>query len=454
MMMSCEATTTTAGMKQRPRAVVPVYRHQLPILQDRSRLIAWLKSRQIGGSFTATLKLILDAAATGEDWNTMSRTQRQAERLLLKAAKHALAINQYVVHVLRRPPIVDASRIGSQRIVLNNGATINAVPCDPDTTVGDTVNWLLDEFHLFPKSERIFGVIKPSIRMGKKMVVLSTPRGRRGKFFEMWEQFQRMGPACGWSWHKTTIDDAFAAGMPSMDNLGNPQSLEQFREQEIRDIGQEMYGQEYMCVFSDKLTAFVTWALVTRCQVPGIPTVVPVEVLAGIGRDLFIGVDVGRRHDLTVIWVVSRSGDSFRTEAVFSLEDTPFEEQKRLLAAILRTRRVVGCCIDEQGIGMQLAEEMKQEFPGVVEGVSFTNAWKAEAAYRVKVAMESENLWLPVDEEIRDDFASIERDITEEGRVKLSAPRNSCGHGDRFWACCLALHAAVTHRPFELIIAV
>jgi phage FluMu gp28-like protein len=75
-------------------------------------------------------------------------------------------------------------------------------------------------------------------------------------------------------------------------------------------------------------------------------------------------------------------------------------------------------------------------------------------AFRLKTAMQSECFWMPKDEDIVSDFSSIERAITDGGQTKLSAPRSSSGHGDRFWAAALALHAAGTHRPFELVMAV
>lgn len=85
--------------------------------------------------------------------------------------------------------------------------------------------------------------------------------------------------------------------------------------------------------------------------------------------------------------------------------------------------------------------------------MTFSNTFKAEIACRLKTAMQGECFWMPKDTELAADFGSVERNITEEGRVKPSAPRSSSGHGDRFWAASLAVHAAVTHKPFRLVMA-
>lgn len=102
---------------------------------------------------------------------------------------------------------------------------------------------------------------------------------------------------------------------------------------------------------------------------------------------------------------------------------------------------------------MELAEKLDLEFPGRVDRVTFTNPLKAEMANRLKIAMEGSNFYMPADEEIVEDFESVERDITETGLVRIAAPRSASGHADRFWAASLAVHAASSHRPFELVMA-
>lgn len=431
--------------------VIPLYSYQTAVLEDASRLIGWVKSRQIGGSFTLMLKAVLHALATGEDWNTMSRSQRQAEKLLAKAAMHLRAINAYTTNVLKGAPIVRKKDIGAQRIRLRNGATLEALPCDPDTTTGDTCNWLIDEFALFPNSGEVFGVIKPSIMHGKRMMIVSSPRGRRNKFYEMYERFTR--GKSGWSFHKTTIEQAIDDGFPPSDENGNPLSLKEFKKQEVGDMGQDLWLQEYMCVFSDVLIAFLPYDLVTRCAVDDMKMSMTTDSLVSLDRDLYVGIDIGRRRDLTVIWVVSRSGDVYKTEAVHVLDRIPFHEQHRVITTVLDSKKVVSCVIDCSGNGMQLAESLSRDYPGTVHQFSFTNASKAEISGRVKACMECDDFIIPNTDDIVDDFASIERTVTEAGNIVIGAPRGPGGHGDRFWAAAMALHAGATQKPFKLVMA-
>lgn len=433
--------------------IVPLYSYQSEVLLDRSRLKAWLKGRQIGGSFCGTLDVVTDAVETGSDWNMMSRSQRQAEKLLLKAAKHVKAYDLYS-RATEGQPIVDPAEIGLRRIKLLNDATIEALPCDPDTTTGDTCNWLIDEFPLFPRSDEVFGVIKPSILHGKRMVILGTPRGRQHKFYDLYKKWQELGQGSGWSWHRTTIEDAVQGGLKLQDHDGNRLPYQTFRKQEILDIGTELYNQEYMCTFSDRLIAFLTWDLIRKSQSSNVSLIRSLDYLQHCGRKLYAGVDIGRRHDLTVIWVLSRAGDIFKTESVFVMDRVPFRKQEKFLGDLLKTKQVMGCCIDEQGIGMQLAENLQADFPGIVKPISPTNANKSEMANRIKIAMENGEFLMPVDDEVRDDFESIEKLVSSAGNVILSAPRSASGHGDRFWAAALGVHAACKCKPFELVMAV
>lgn len=434
--------------------ILPLFPFQQRFIDDPSRLKAWLKSRQVGGSTVCTADVVLDVVSkwdTPSDWNMMSRSQRQAKKLLEKAKRHTLAINRYMVEALRKPPIIDPRNIGTERLQFNNGAVIEAMPCDPDTTVGDTVNWLLDEYDLYMRQREIFAIIKPSIMHGKRMVIVSSPRRRDGHFAEIVSRWQREGYASGWSLHTTTIADAIADGLSPKDHNNKPLSFEQFKAQEIRDIGLEMWQQEYMCQFIDTLSSYIPWSLVDQCQHAGCGMERTFESLSG---ELYVGVDVGRTHDLTCVWIVSRKGDGYFTEAVYTTENVGFEADLNLLRSVLGTKLVAGLCIDiTEGKGSALAEQLDRTFPGVVESVTMTNPTKAEIAGRVKAAMQSGEFLIPRDGDIAADFTSVQKSVTDAGNIRLAAPRTGIGHGDRFWAACLAVHAAATHQPFELVLA-
>lgn len=167
-----------------------------------------------------------------------------------------------------------------------------------------------------------------------------------------------------------------------------------------------------------------------------------------------MGIDIGRRHDLTVFWIVSRGSDGFyRTESVLFLSKTPFCTQEEVLRSYLRTGLISRACVDELGIGMQFAENMQLEFGRLVEPVTFTNASKMEMAEKLRTQMEAGNFTLPGDDDGIEDFASIERVLTAQNNVRLEAARGNQTHGDYFWAASLAVKAATDYGPGEIAMA-
>ena len=161
--------------------------------------------------------------------------------------------------------------------------------------------------------------------------------------------------------------------------------------------------------------------------------------------ELYIGVDVGRRHDLTVIWVLEKLGGYYFTRRVIELKNTKFSDQEDILWPIIASRKVRRCCIDSTGLGMQLAERAQEKF-GIyrVEAVTFSAPVKAELAYPVRSLMEDRALKIPEKREIRADLRGVKKETTASGNIRFTADTGPDGHSDRFWALALAVHAGKT----------
>lgn len=75
-------------------------------------------------------------------------------------------------------------------------------------------------------------------------------------------------------------------------------------------------------------------------------------------RELYMGVDVGRTQDLTVIWTWERVGDVLWCREMAVLANAPFHEQRDAIIARMARPGTCGLAIDRGGIGYQLAEEL------------------------------------------------------------------------------------------------
>ncbi len=205
----------------------------------------------------------------------------------------------------------------------------------------------------------------------------------------------------------------------------------------------ELFRQEFGCAFLDEATAFLTYEQIARCEDGSLAKDVDLASLERKGGTLAVGVDVGRKRDLTVIWLVRREGPALITAGVIELAGAAFRRQEDVLRQVLSVRSVSRCCIDATGLGMQLAEVTVERFGrSRVEPVTFTASSKQAMAGRLRVLAESGEIRIPVDADIRNDWHAIRRVIGAGGQVRFEADRTATGHADRFWAAALAIRAA------------
>jgi len=405
-----------------PRPFVPLLSYQRMDIEseDRFRWNCW--SRQTGKSFTKSLRRLLRGLRRRRTQVFLSAGERQSRELMAKTRQHCQALS--VATRLVDDRFFSGTRFKQLEIELPGGVRIIGLPANPETARGFSGDVFLDEFAMHAEDRQIWAAMFPSLLRGDgELDVASTPKGSTNLFAQLRDN-DRFG-------HSTvTLSDAVAAGLHV--------DVDEIR----RAMGdEELYRQEFLCEFLDECTAFLTYAQIAACEDATLDKRVPAAELDGVG-DLFVGVDIGRRHDLTVIWVQSPDGDGWVTRSVIEMRDQTFRAQYATIREYLSLRGVRRCCIDAGGIGMQLAETAEAEFGRHrVEPVTFTAALKSQMASRLRIAIEDRRLRIPVDESIRADWHSLSRTVTAGGHVRLDAGRQRGHHADRFWAAALALHA-------------
>lgn len=156
--------------------------------------------------------------------------------------------------------------------------------------------------------------------------------------------------------------------------------------------------------------------------------------------ELYIGVDVGRTQDRTVIWTLELVGDVAVTREIKVLDKCPFAEQKSEIKNRLN-RYVVALRIDRGAIGYQLAEELELEYRGVCQGVQLTSGRQGQLALALKTAFERHRIRIPEDCVLQADLQLVQEVETGTSGVPVvRTERGPSGHADRFWAAALALY--------------
>lgn len=409
-----------------PAPFVPLLGYQRQDVEsgDRFRWCCW--SRQSGKSFTKSLRRLLRGLIRHRNQILLSAGERQSYELMLKVRQHCQALKIAADFLDDRYFVGTGTKQLEAR--LPNGVRVIALPANPTTARGFTGDVLLDEFAMHADDRAIWAAMFPTVlRGGGELDVASTPKGKANVFY-------RLGGNELFAKSVVTLPQAVAAGLDV--------DVEQVR----RSMDDEtLFRQEFLCEFVDESTAFLTYEMIGACMDPLLSTEADLVALGAAPGPLYVGVDVGRRRDLTVIWVLEPQGDTLVTRGVIEMSNATFRDQYVRLAAVLSLPALRRCCIDAGGLGMQLAETAEHQFGAHrVEAVTLTNALKAQLAGALRLAAEARRIAIPMDDGIRNDWHAIQRVVTPAGHVRYDAERTRAGHGDRFWAAALAVHAALT----------
>jgi phage FluMu gp28-like protein len=319
---------------------------------------------------------------------------------------------------------------------------------NPDAQAGKRGGRTFDEFALHPDPRKLYGIGYPGITWGGGLSMFSTHRGTANFFNELIIEIKHKKNPKRFSLHTVPLQKALDDGflyklqkkLPAEDERQQMDEAGYFDFIRAGCPDEETFLQEYCCLPSDDNSAFLSYELIAGCEYK--PEENWETDLADAKGPLFVGVDVGRDHDLTVIWVKEKLGDVYYTRKIACLKAETFAAQEYILYSILQLPQVRRCCIDQTGIGRQFAERAQARFGKYkVEGVSFTGPVKEELAYPVKAAFEDRTVRIPNDDFIRADLRAIKKETTASGNIRFAADRGKNGHADRFWALALALHA-------------
>jgi len=242
-------------------------------------------------------------------------------------------------------------------------------------------------------------------------------------------------------------------------------SPETAREQAL---DKRAYDQNYECSFADENLTLLSHELINAaeredvgmiCEQSWVPAAL--AIMKEAAGHLYVGFDVARRGDLSVITVVEDLGGMKLVRGILRMQDLRLPEQQLRLGEICRLPRFRRAAIDMTGLGLGLFEYAQKEFGGSrIQGINFastvpaTRAVAAEGRKRETVRVtealalellqtyEDRRIQHPADGRLRDDLRKPEKVTSPGGRVSIAATRTEAGHADHFWSFALALEAA------------
>ena len=459
---------------------VPLTEYQKNWVMDKSRFKIGVVTRQGGKSFGTSLEAVDDCYAHKTMWVFLSAGERQSKELMAKAAMHARAYG-IAIEELESDYYVDKdTKYNMLEILFPNRSRIVGLPANPDTARGWSAHILLDEFAMHKDSRAIWRALFPSITRGYKIRVISTFKGKSNKFYELifgaptlqkytGADYEYVGERGGWSKHDVNILQAVEMGLELKDEEGKPCDPEDLR---LALNDDDAWEEEYMNVPSDEASAWLTHDLISAVEDvkltaepfwveklvaaaeanyiqfkrTKIKPPLPLETMSGVAFQgkLYVGMDIGRRRDLSVIWLDQEINGVLYTQAVVELRKKPYFVQEQVLHTILSNPKFHRACIDETGIGNQLAEGAQDLFGSYrVEAISFTVENKENLAVAIKQNFEDRGSAIPATRTIRSSLHSVKKYPTTTKHFRFDAEKtDETGHADHFWAKALSCQAA------------
>lgn len=436
---------------------VRLYDYQIDLMTCPQRFRAVLKSRQTGLSFGYAAEALAKAHLSYEYTAIfVSYNLDDAKEKI----RHAAMLYESMPAQWQKRRVTDNKTELEFEDGQGRRSRLISLPCRDPRGKGKA-DVYLDELPFMQNARRIYTAAVPIIsRGGGNLTLGSTPLGKQDLLYEILEGEAERYPHYArfripWWDCPDFCTDVPRAGLAAPD-MTTDQRVATFGTETIQviraSLDLENFQQEYECCFVDEAVAFIPWDLI----VAGCRDETELEVAGSVQEffeyeaqgPLYAGFDVGRRRNASELIVVERVGERFYVRLHQTLDKTRFSDQKVLLRALIETRRdLQRLCIDETGMGMQLAEELAEAFPGRVEPVTFTNPVKNALGNGLKIAFEDRNLAIPAKRELMQQIHSVRKTVTIAGNIRLDTDHDDKHHADQFWALALALHGADGESP-------
>ena len=452
-------------------------------IKSMARFIAIVKSRRVGWSFICSLKGLIKAMDPERIGYTKQFVSYNEEDALEKIS--------YAKQFYESIPDCDAKKklITDNKSMLcfqdKNGITqsrLISIPCRPPRGKGGDIS--LDEFAIYnPKMQKlVYDAALPVISRGGTIEMGSSPLGKIGQFYDILTDkdtydYERYNIPW-WFCRDLCVDVPTAVKVAP--GLSTEERVETFGTKIIQQIFQnndfDTFRQEYECDFIDSSESYIPLDLIyantpgkrdgdldlSACEKMdddeyweynrGIDFQAYKDLDSAIlnynpekhGDTLFLGFDVGREHDASVIFLIGRMPDGKKRDfARIEMRNTPFKQQYDAVLKAYKELPIYRGRMDSTGIGYQLGEDLHKQLGDRLERVIFSPEEKEIMAIDVKRGLEQKEFLLSNDKEFHRQIHSIKRTSNGGKYFRYDAERNEKGHADSFWAWALANSAVV-----------
>ena len=396
-------------------------RYQEQFLKDKNQFVSLRWSRQSGKSFIVSARLMWEAVVNnGTHIAIVAPSYRQSRLVLRKITDFLIRVPKQLI-----------STVEKTRIIFRNGSTIEALPNNPLTIRGPTLNLVYcDEMNFIRDDVELYDAILFTLATTNgSFIASSTPGSRDGLFYKIcfapeYLDFSRSHV----SWR-----DAVEPNGPLKNSI-----LDRVRRQ--LESNPWRWTREMEAEFAEDENAFFPLSLVTGC-VDGQLEYITFDAKIS-DRLIYFGVDFGKHRDHSVVAAIDYDNESRKARLIhihrFALETEYASVIGYVKALVSRWQKTRQVTTDVTGVGDFITEEMKRSGIPQTVGVQLTIPSKTDILGNLKEMMQSGRLSIPYDSELISEITSQRFELMKSGQVQFSHPEDS--HDDRLWALALACY--------------
>lgn len=461
--------------------------YQKEWIDDACALSIGEKSRRIGWTYASSYRAVERRVKGGQNLYFTSADFTASREFIdyckvwcevFNAAAGYHEAEETVVDRDESGRVVDERKIHTMNITFENGRKIVAGSSNPTFYRSKGGDADADEFAFHRQGRELYKAAHATaLFWGHQLRLWSTHNGP-GSYFNQLIGMARKGKLKA-RVQTVTILDAVEQGLVEKirrlkcrDDKARREWLDELRSTCPDD---DVWDEEYMCKPADDAGSLLSYELIGWAETGNLQLIESAIDLPSDKGEYYAGYDVGRRHDFSVLWVADRVGDVLSTRMLRCLDRASFPAQQALLDAVMANHRVRRICIDEQGIGAQLAEHAMRRFRSRAEGVSLSGPVKTSLGTAFRDRFLDRQIRIPTyvdweefdaadpvnriinrrdlgkrrhrDDWLKEDLHKTKKSVTAAGNVRLAAESDEDGHADGFWAGALMNEAAGGKAP-------
>ncbi len=217
---------------------------QTEVLRSKAKRMLLNCSRQSGKSITTAVMALHRALFYPDSLILMlSPSLRQSGELFRK-------VTDFIKQLASRPELTEDNKLSLQ---LGNGSRIVSLPSTDGTIRGFSGVSLIIEDEAARVPDSLYMAIRPMLAVsGGRLILMSTPFGKRGHFFQAWTQE-------GKHWQQIEIKATDCTRIKP-----------EFLEEEQASLGDWWYRQEYLCEFVETLDQVFNYKNIMQAITPDV----------------------------------------------------------------------------------------------------------------------------------------------------------------------------------------